>query len=152
MELVLLQGLIFILFQNTILLPDYISALIISWYWDICNLPFCSTRVSNELGAENPQAAQLAASVVMVLAVTEAVIVGTILFCCRYVLAYAFNSDKDVVNYVSELVPLLSFSIIMDSLQSVLSGELFPSGFICTHLKKYQRIILGCRSTRTYLH
>ncbi|KAH9739210.1 protein DETOXIFICATION 2 [Citrus sinensis] len=88
-----------------------------------------STRVSNELGAGNPQAAQLAACVVMVLAVTEAVIVGTILFCCRYVLAYAFNSDKDVVNYVSELVPLLSFSIIMDSLQSVLSGVARGTGW-----------------------
>lgn len=88
-----------------------------------------STRVSNELGAGNPQAAQLAACVVMVLAVTEAVIVSTILFCCRYVLAYAFNSDKDVVNYVSELVPLLSFSIIMDSLQSVLSGVARGTGW-----------------------
>lgn len=88
-----------------------------------------STRVSNELGAGNPQAARLAACAVMVLAVAEAVIVGIILFCCRYVLAYAFNSDKDVVNYVSELVPLLSFSIIVDSLQSVLSGVARGTGW-----------------------
>lgn len=91
-------------------------------YWDICNSLFCSTRVSNELGAGNPQAARLAACAVMVLAVTEAVIVSTTLFFCRNVLAYAFNSDKEVVNYVAELVPLLCLSIMMDSLQAVLSG------------------------------
>ncbi|KAJ4707037.1 Protein DETOXIFICATION [Melia azedarach] len=88
-----------------------------------------STRVSNELGAGNPQAARLAACAVMVLAVTEAVIVSTTLFFCRNVLAYAFNSDKEVVNYVAELVPLLCLSIMMDSLQAVLSGVARGTGW-----------------------
>ncbi|KAK9194503.1 hypothetical protein WN944_005210 [Citrus x changshan-huyou] len=37
--------------------------------------------------------------------VAEAAIGSVALFCCRNVLAYLFNTDKDVVNYVSELVP-----------------------------------------------
>lgn len=79
--------------------------------------------MSNELGAGNAQPARLATCVVMVLGIAEAAIVSIALFCSHNVLAYAFNSDKDVVNYESELVPLLSIAIFMDSMQSVLSGE-----------------------------
>ncbi|XP_031253282.1 protein DETOXIFICATION 14-like [Pistacia vera] len=88
-----------------------------------------STRVSNELGAGNPQTARLAVSAVMVLAVTEAVIVGTTLFCCRNILGYAYSNEKGVVNYVAELVPLLSAAVILDSIQAVLSGVARGSGW-----------------------
>ncbi|KAJ0043616.1 hypothetical protein Pint_18703 [Pistacia integerrima] len=84
-----------------------------------------STRVSNELGAGNPGAARLAVYVVMILAVSEAVIVSITLFFCRYVLGYAYTNDKEVVDYVIELAPLLCLSVIMDSMQAVLSGR-FP--------------------------
>ena len=47
----------------------------------------CSTRVSNELGAGNPEAARLAIWAVMVLEAAEVTIASTTLFCCRYVLA-----------------------------------------------------------------
>ncbi|KAJ0099346.1 hypothetical protein Patl1_21399 [Pistacia atlantica] len=82
-----------------------------------------STRVSNELGAGNPGAARLAVYVVMILAVSEAVIVSITLFFCRYVLGYAYTNDKEVVDYVIELAPLLCLSVIMDSMQAVLSGR-----------------------------
>ncbi|KAL9424954.1 hypothetical protein AB3S75_031976 [Citrus x aurantiifolia] len=81
-----------------------------------------SIRVSNELGAGNPQPARLATRVAVALAVAEAAILSIALFCSRYVLAYAFNSDQDVVKYVSRLAPLLSIAIFMDNMQSVLSG------------------------------
>lgn len=102
----------------------------------LCTEIFCSIRVSNELGAGNPQPARLATRVAVALAVAEAAIVSIALFCSRYVLAYAFNSDQDVVKYVSRLAPLLSIAIFMDNMQSVLSGENpnILSGFICTHL------------------
>ncbi|KAH9739234.1 protein DETOXIFICATION 2 [Citrus sinensis] len=86
------------------------------------HMRFC-TRVANELGAGNPEPARLSTCVVIFLAVAEAAIGSVALFCCRNVLAYLFNTDKDVVNYVSELVPLLSTAIFMDSMQSVLSGQ-----------------------------
>lgn len=79
--------------------------------------------MANELGAGNPEPARLSTCVVIFLAVAEAAIGSVALFCCRNVLAYLFNTDKDVVNYVSELVPLLSTAIFMDSMQSVLSGQ-----------------------------
>ncbi|GAY43833.1 hypothetical protein CUMW_077630 [Citrus unshiu] len=95
-------------------------------YYQIQNLKhqflqYGTTRVANELGAGNPEPARLSTCVVIFLAVAEAAIGSVALFCYRNVLAYLFNTDKDVVNYVSELVPLLSTAIFMDSMQSVLS-------------------------------
>ncbi|KAK8499457.1 hypothetical protein V6N12_011542 [Hibiscus sabdariffa] len=81
-----------------------------------------STRVSNELGAGNPQAAQLSAFVVMVLTIIESVVASTIIFCCRHILGYAFSDEKEVVDGVIKMVPLMCLSIIMDSYHAVLGG------------------------------
>ncbi|KAL5573120.1 hypothetical protein UlMin_022717 [Ulmus minor] len=81
-----------------------------------------STRVSNELGAGNPWAAQATVCAAMVPAVVEAVTVGSILFCCRSILGYTYSNGKEVVDYVAKIASLLSLSVIMDSLQAVLSG------------------------------
>ncbi|KAL5763387.1 hypothetical protein ACOSP7_019651 [Xanthoceras sorbifolium] len=81
-----------------------------------------STRVSNELGAGNPQAASLAVKAVMFLAVSESIIVSAALFASRHVFGYVFSNDKEVVDYVTTMAPLVCLSIILDSLQCVLSG------------------------------
>ncbi|KAH7533916.1 hypothetical protein FEM48_Zijuj04G0182200 [Ziziphus jujuba var. spinosa] len=88
-----------------------------------------STRVSNELGAGNPRAARMAVLVAMCLAITEAVIVSTTLFCCRYILGYAYSNDKQVVEYIAAMAPLLCLSVFLDSLQAVLSGVARGSGW-----------------------
>ncbi|KAG5528049.1 hypothetical protein RHGRI_028849 [Rhododendron griersonianum] len=89
----------------------------------------CSTRVSNELGAGNSRAAQLSVCIVMVLAVAEAIMVSAALFCCRFILGYAYSSEKEVVDYVREMTPLLCLSIVMDSLTAILSGIARGSGW-----------------------
>ena len=81
-----------------------------------------STRVSNELGAGNPQGARVAVFAVMFLAVTETTIVSATLFTCRRVFGYTFSNEKEVVDYVTAMAPLVCLSVIMDSLQGVLSG------------------------------
>ncbi|CAI9758415.1 unnamed protein product [Fraxinus pennsylvanica] len=81
-----------------------------------------STRVSNELGAGKPRAARVVVFVVLVLSVSEFIIASTIIFFCRYIIGYAFSNEMDVVNYVKDMTPFLCLSIIMDSLQAVLSG------------------------------
>ncbi|KAJ4825172.1 Protein DETOXIFICATION 12 [Turnera subulata] len=81
-----------------------------------------STRVSNELGAGNPQAARVAVYAVMFLAVTETTIVTATLFASRHVFGYLFSNEKEVVDYVTNMAPLVCLSVIMDSLQGVLSG------------------------------
>ncbi|KAK1551919.1 hypothetical protein Q3G72_007330 [Acer saccharum] len=81
-----------------------------------------STRVSNELGAGDPNMARVVVYVVMLLTVIEAIIVSSILFASRHVFGYMFSNEKEVVDYVTTMAPLVCFSVIMDSIQGVLSG------------------------------
>lgn len=83
-----------------------------------------STRISNELGAGNSEGAQRAVRVVMFIAATEAISVSITLFALRKVVGYAYSNEKEVTDYVMEMVPLVCISVIMDSLQGVLSGWL----------------------------
>lgn len=79
--------------------------------------------VSNELGAGKPRAAKIALYAVLVLSIAEIVIASAAIFISRHVLGYAFSDEKEVVFYVKEMVPFLCMSIIVDSLQAVLSGD-----------------------------
>ncbi|TKY64825.1 MATE efflux family protein 9 [Spatholobus suberectus] len=82
-----------------------------------------STRISNELGAGNPKAAQGIVRVVVILGIVDAIIVSTFLVCCRHILGYAYSNDKEVVDYVADMVPLLCVAVSADSLVGALSGE-----------------------------
>ncbi|KAM0032419.1 putative multi antimicrobial extrusion protein [Helianthus debilis subsp. tardiflorus] len=88
-----------------------------------------STRVSNELGAGNPEAAKMALLAASVLGALEVIIASTILFCSRSILGYAFGKDKELVNYVKEMTPLLCLSIFADTIQTILSGVARGSGW-----------------------
>lgn len=81
-----------------------------------------STRVSNELGAGNPQGARIAAFGVMVIGVANGLVVSSVLFGTRKIFGYCFSNEKEVVDYVTKMAPLVCVSIIMDNLQGVLSG------------------------------
>ncbi|XP_061351411.1 protein DETOXIFICATION 12-like [Gastrolobium bilobum] len=81
-----------------------------------------STRVSNELGAGNPHAARVAVLAGMSLAVMETSIVSATLFACRHVYGYIFSKEKQVVDYVTVMAPLVCLSVILDSIQGVLAG------------------------------
>ncbi|GAV83428.1 MatE domain-containing protein, partial [Cephalotus follicularis] len=81
-----------------------------------------STRVSNELGAGNPQGARVAAYTWIVIAFSEASIISTILFASRRVFGYTFSNEKEVVDYVTKMAPLVCLSVLLDNLQGVLSG------------------------------
>ncbi|GMI63657.1 hypothetical protein like AT1G15150 [Hibiscus trionum] len=81
-----------------------------------------STRVSNELGAGNPESARMAVKVGVSMAVTEAVVVSTALFFSRNIVGYAYSNEKAVADRVAAMAPLLCISLITDSIQVVLSG------------------------------
>ncbi|KAH9794894.1 protein DETOXIFICATION 12 [Citrus sinensis] len=81
-----------------------------------------STRVSNELGAGNVQKARVAVYAVIFMAVTETIVVSATLFASRRVFGYVFSNEKQVVDYVTTMAPLVCLSVIMDSLQGVFSG------------------------------
>ncbi|KAM1135217.1 hypothetical protein TB2_044211 [Malus domestica] len=88
-----------------------------------------STRVSNELGAGNPRAAKVTVCAVTVLAITEIIVVSTTLFSYRHNLGYAFSKDKEVVERIADMGPLISLSIVMDGLQALLSGVARGTGW-----------------------
>ena len=92
------------------------NPIILIWY---------STRVSNELGAGNPQKARLAVHAAVCLAVTEAIVISTTLFVSRRVFGYVFSEEEEVVDYVTNIAPFLCLSVILDSVQGTLSGENF---------------------------
>ncbi|OIW07383.1 hypothetical protein TanjilG_10218 [Lupinus angustifolius] len=100
-----------------------------------------STRVSNEIGAGNPKAAQGTVRVVVIIGMAEAVIVSTFFYCCRHILGYAYSNDKEVVDYVAEMVPLLCVSVSADSIIGALSGIARGGGFqkmgACVNLGAY---------------
>ncbi|KAJ4973054.1 hypothetical protein NE237_006228 [Protea cynaroides] len=81
-----------------------------------------STRVSNELGAGNPQTARLAVLVVLVMAITEGFIVGIMMIFLRNVWGYAYTNEEEVANYVANMLPVLAVSNFLDGIQGVLSG------------------------------
>ncbi|KAI9120155.1 hypothetical protein K1719_008803 [Acacia pycnantha] len=81
-----------------------------------------STRISNELGAGNPNAARLAVVASMSLAIFETTVLSATLFFCRRLYGYVFSNEKEVVDYVAVMAPLVSLSVILDSIQAVLSG------------------------------
>ncbi|KAI3885370.1 hypothetical protein MKW92_006949 [Papaver armeniacum] len=81
-----------------------------------------STRVSNELGAGNSQAARLAVQVVLIMTITEAMVIGSIMILVRRLWGYAYSNDEEVVSYVATMVPIIAFSTFLDAIQCVLSG------------------------------
>ncbi|XP_074358194.1 protein DETOXIFICATION 12-like isoform X2 [Apium graveolens] len=92
-----------------------------------------STRVSNELGAGNPQGARVAVFVVVIMALSGATIISGTIFVCRNVYGYTFSNEKEVIVYVTDMAPLIT--IIMDNLQGGLSG--IARGFGWQHLGAY---------------
>ncbi|KAL2518956.1 MATE efflux family protein [Abeliophyllum distichum] len=81
-----------------------------------------STRISNELGAGNPQGARVSVISLMLIAAVEAITVSTILFISRHVFGYIFSNEKEVVDYVTNMAPLVCLSVILDCIQGTLSG------------------------------
>ena len=58
------------------------------------------------------------------MAISEGLLVGSILILIRNIWGYAYSNEVEVVKYVAALMPFVAISHILDSLQCVLSG--FP--------------------------
>ncbi|CAA0824481.1 MATE efflux family protein [Striga hermonthica] len=81
-----------------------------------------STRISNELGAGQPEGARASVIALMFLAAIDAIVASASLFASRQVFGYIFSSDREVVDYVTSMAPLICLSVIIDTLQGTLSG------------------------------
>ncbi|RCV42041.1 hypothetical protein SETIT_9G183300v2 [Setaria italica] len=88
-----------------------------------------SVRVSNELGAGNPKSAAFSVLVVTVLSFILSVIISVVILLCRDYISYIFTEGEDVSRAVSQLTPLLAFTLILNGIQPVLSGVAVGCGW-----------------------
>ncbi|KAJ3684335.1 hypothetical protein LUZ61_013499 [Rhynchospora tenuis] len=92
-------------------------------------LAAAGVRVANELGAGSARRAKFAIKNVVI----NSSIIGSILFVFfllfRGKLAYIFTEDMNVAKAVAHLSPLLAFSILLNSVQPVLSGVAVGAGW-----------------------
>ncbi|GMI85358.1 DETOXIFICATION 18 [Hibiscus trionum] len=81
-----------------------------------------STRVSNELGAENPKKAKHAMTVTLKLSVLLALAVALNLGLGHDIWVGFFSNSHSIIKKFAEMTPLLIVSIAIDAIQGVLSG------------------------------
>ncbi|BAF26307.1 protein DETOXIFICATION 16 isoform X1 [Oryza sativa Japonica Group] len=87
-----------------------------------------STRVWNELGAGNPQAAKLATRVVICMAMTEGSVVAFTMILLRNSWGHMYSDEAEVVTYIARMIPVLAISFFIDGMHSALSGVLTGCG------------------------
>ncbi|VFQ91467.1 unnamed protein product [Cuscuta campestris] len=88
-----------------------------------------STRVSNELGANQPNAAKLATRVVMFMALAQGILVAACMISLRNLWGHVYSNEKDVISHVAAMMPLLAVASFLDGIQSVFSGIARGSGW-----------------------
>ncbi|XP_058096958.1 protein DETOXIFICATION 27-like [Magnolia sinica] len=86
-------------------------------------------RVANELGAGNGKAAKFATIVAVVTSSVIGVIFFALILGYHHMLALIFTSSDDVLKAVNKLSILLAFSILLNSVQPILSGVAVGSGW-----------------------
>ncbi|KAK4744051.1 hypothetical protein SAY87_010363 [Trapa incisa] len=88
-----------------------------------------SVRVSNELGAGNARLAKFAVVVVSVTSVSIGVICMCVVFATRDIFPYLFTSSDAVAAETTKLAILLGITVLLNSLQPVLSGVAVGAGW-----------------------
>lgn len=101
--------------------------------------PFCSVRVSNELGRGNGKAAKFAIKVVFGTSLAIGLVLFILFLALGNVISYAFTSSAAVAKVVSGLSVLLSVTVLLNSIQPVFNGKFSSSyllHFLCVILLK----------------
>lgn len=80
-------------------------------------------RVSNELGAGNAKIAKFAVVVVSVTSVAIGVVCLAVVLTTRDYFPYLFTSSEAVAKETTQLALLLGITVLLNSLQPVLSGK-----------------------------
>jgi len=78
--------------------------------------------VANELGKGSAKDAKFAVNMIVLTSFTIGFLLFLFFLFFRERLAYIFTTNKDVASAVGDLSPLLAVSILLNSVQPVLSG------------------------------
>lgn len=95
-------------------------------------LAAASVRTSNELGNGDPKAAKFSIVVIVLTSFFIGLVLFIVFLFLRERLAYIFTNSPEVAAEVANLSPLLAFSILMNSVQPVLSGVAIGAGWQST--------------------
>ncbi|KAF7819213.1 protein DETOXIFICATION 21-like [Senna tora] len=88
-----------------------------------------SVRVANELGRGSSKAAKFSIAVTVLTSFTIGFLLFLFFLFYRERLAFIFTDNKDVAAAVGDLSPLLAISILLNSVQPVLSGVAVGAGW-----------------------
>ncbi|KAA3482839.1 protein DETOXIFICATION 12-like isoform X1 [Gossypium australe] len=105
--------------------PELETSVLSVWYVQLLLFwidASCTSRSLIGYCAGKPQAARVAVYAALTITVLETLIVSGSLFASRRVFGYVYSNEKEVVDYVTTMAPLVCVSVILDSLQGVLSG------------------------------
>jgi len=89
----------------------------------------CSVRVANELGRGSSRDAKFSIVITALTSFAIGFIFFLVFLFLKKKLSYIFTSDSDVADAVGDLSFLLSLSMLLNSIQPVLSGN--PSLLSC---------------------
>ena len=87
----------------------------------------CRVRVANELGAGNGEAAKYATKVSIITSMGIGIFCWLIIMFCNEEIALLFSTSEPVLQVVKQLKLLLAFTVLLNSLQPVLSGNQLTS-------------------------
>ncbi|XP_057948435.1 protein DETOXIFICATION 24 isoform X1 [Malania oleifera] len=87
-----------------------------------------SVRVSNELGRGNAYAAKFSIKVILSTSVCLGVIFWILCLAFRHEISHLFTSNEEIAKYVSSLSVLLAFSMLLNSVQPILTGVAIGAG------------------------
>lgn len=83
----------------------------------------CRVRVANELGEGNGEKAKFATIVALTESIILSVFFGLVIVFLHTELAMVFTSSKAVIDAVNDLSILLTFTVLFNSVQPILSGN-----------------------------
>ncbi|GAB4859494.1 hypothetical protein Ancab_010961 [Ancistrocladus abbreviatus] len=92
-------------------------------------IPAASVKVSNELGAGNPNSDAFSVATVTGAPLIIAILEAAVVLALRHVTSYAFTNGEILANAVSELWLFLAVFLILIGVQPVLSGVAVGRGW-----------------------
>ncbi|KAB1223110.1 Protein TRANSPARENT TESTA 12 [Morella rubra] len=101
-----------------------------AWQFMICLgfLGASCVRVSNELGRGNSKAAIFSIKIILSTSLIFGVVFWILCLVFGSKIGYLFSSDEEVVEAISSLSTLLAFSMLLNSIQPVLTGVAIGAG------------------------
>lgn len=92
-------------------------------FLDFFSLSLFSVRVSNELGSGHPRAAKYSVIITIVQSLCIGLFFGAIILVTKNYFAVIFTDSKEMQEAVSRLAFLLCITMVLNSVQPVISGK-----------------------------